>query len=80
MAIGKKEIQTRHAKKRFRQRHRVKFSSAALTEMARLVKQGKGELLEKQSRHRGLWNIRFRGGLYKVIYDSNTKAIVTVLL
>lgn len=80
MAIGKKEIQTRHAKKRFRQRHSIKFSSSALTEMARQVKQGKSELIERQSRHRGLWAIRYRGESYRVIYDSNTKAIVTVLL
>lgn len=84
---SKKELQKRHAKKRFQTRLGISLTNELHNFLVRKIQKGEAVKIEKQSNRVSIWDINV-GGLFKenpeidslrVVYDSNTKNIVTIL-
>lgn len=84
---SKKELQKRHAKKRFQTRLGISLTNELHNFLVRKIQKGEAVKVEKQSNRVSIWDIDV-GGLFKenpeidslrVVYDSNTKNIVTIL-
>lgn len=75
----KKYKQRIHAKKRARQRLGVSLNSDELRDVARLIRSGESYPIERQSNRVVLHLVFVCDEWMKVVYDKNTKNIVTFL-
>lgn len=84
---SKKELQKRHAKKRFQTRLGISLTNELHNFLVRKIQKGEAVKVEKQSNRVSIWDIDVRGlfkenpeiDFLRVVYDSNTKNIVTLL-
>lgn len=97
---NKKELQKRHAKRRFGTRFGINLTTELHSNLVRKIQKGQAILVEKQSNRVSIFDIDISGLIKKdnysivemnsiadsvradsirVVYDSNTKNIVTVL-
>ena len=77
--MKKYRSQRLHAKKRFLERCGIKLTTKDLDNLRSQIVDGNAELIRKQSNRVSVWKINFNGTEVEVVYDKNTKNIVTVL-
>lgn len=83
----KKELQKKHAKKRFQTRYGISLTPELHKLLVRKIQKGEAVKVEKQSNRVSIWDIDVSNCLpdspeveeLRVVYDSNTKNIVTIL-
>ncbi len=84
---SKKELQKRHAKKRFQTRLGISLTQELHNFLVQKIQKGQAIKVEKQSNRVSIWDIDVRGlfrenpeiDYLRIVYDSNTKNIVTIL-
>ena len=77
--MKKEKQQRQHAKVRFIQRLGVNLTSQLHNELTRQIQSGKLQCIEKQSNRVSVFLMEVEGQEAKIVYDKNTKNIVTVL-
>lgn len=83
----KKELQKRHAKRRFQARLGIPLTQELHNFLVKKIQNNEAVKVEKQSNRVSVWDINIKGLLLnnpeidfvRVVYDSNTKNIVTTL-
>lgn len=83
----KKELQKRHAKRRFQTRLGISLTQDIHALLVKKIQKGEATKVEKQSNRVSIWDIPVSGlfrdnpemDSIRVVYDSNTKNIVTAL-
>lgn len=83
----KKELQKRHAKRRFQARLGIPLTQELHNFLVKKIQNNEAVKVEKQSNRVSVWDINIKGLLLnnpeidfvRVVYDSNTKNIVTIL-
>lgn len=83
----KKELQKRHAKRRFQARLGIPLTQELHNFLVRKIQNNEATRVEKQSNRVSVWDINVVGlfrdnpevDVLRVVYDSNTKNIVTTL-
>lgn len=85
----KKELQKKHAKRRFQTRVGISLTQELHNLLVRKIQKGGTEAVkvEKQSNRVSVWDVNVKGCFpdnpeleeLRVVYDSNTKNIVTTL-
>jgi len=71
--------QIRHAKHRFKVRLGVRLTPKMYAGLIQSIQDGDAELVEKQSNRVSIFAMEINDQKVRVVYDKNTKAIVTVL-
>lgn len=79
MKRPKKADQVKHAKRRFKARLGLRLTPKLYAAMIQNIQDGDAELVEKQSNRVSIFKVELDGNKLSVVYDKNTKAIVTVL-
>lgn len=80
--LSKKLAERRHSVRRALQRYKIELTRDRRKNIIKLIQNGEGHLIERQSRRLSLWSVNVPGlgcGTVKVIYDKNRKEIVTFL-
>jgi hypothetical protein len=75
----KRKAQRIHAKRRFLERTGWSLTSADLDALSLQIRQGKAKFLRKQSNRVSHWEAESPRGCLRLVYDSRTKQVVTVL-
>lgn len=79
MRHKRKSINQRiHAKRRFLERYGMTFSTRDLDAIVSQIKTGQASFISRQSLRVTIWDVFYCGTLMRVVYDKNTKNIVTV--
>jgi len=68
-----------HAKTRFEERFGFKFNRHVRREFVEMIQTCKASFVEKQSNRVFLYDIYYKGHVFRGVYDKNRKNIVTVL-
>lgn len=75
--MNKKKAQRKHAKRRFHKRFGLNLSKALRSEIINIIQAGKATPVKRQSLRIGLFEICIRGKKIIVVYDKNSKEIVS---
>lgn len=76
---SKAKNQMQHAKRRFRQRLGIELTPALNKALLAQIQDGVAELVEHQSRRVSVFKTTIEGQQVRLVYDKNTKVIVTLL-
>lgn len=84
---SKKDLQKKHAKRRFQTRVGISLTKELHNILVKKIQKGQAVKFEKQSNRVSIWDINVLGMFpdnpeikdLRVVYDSNTKNIVTLL-
>ena len=76
---SKRRCQYRHAKIRFIQRAGMLPERADFEDMVKQIQTGKAKFVDRQSKRVTRWRVDYAGKDRLVVYDKNTKQIVTIL-
>lgn len=76
---SKNELQKKHARKRFNTRTGIVLTQDLHKCLVQKIQKGQAQRVEKQSNRVSIWDINVEDKDFRVVYDSNTKNIVTVL-
>jgi hypothetical protein len=68
-----------HAKKRVLERYGIILYKDDLNHLVRMIQDGRGKFLEKESVRKTLWELKYKGTKFRVVYDKDRKAIITFL-
>lgn len=74
-----KKAQVKHCQKRAMQRYRVELSSHDIGVMGSLIRRKLGVLILRQSGTRSIYEIEWKGTVFRVVYHSGTRSIATFL-
>lgn len=85
--MSKKDLQKKHAKRRFQTRIGISLTQELHTLLVKKIQRGEAVKFEKQSNRVSIWDINVLGMFpdnpeidsLRVVYDQNTKNIVTIL-
>jgi len=79
MPRGKAAAERKHAKRRMAERFGISVGDETLREVVLAIQQGKATFVRKQSNRVTLWEVMIHDILTRVVYDKNTKEIITIL-
>ncbi len=68
-----------HARRRAEERYGLILHRRQLEEIAGLIRNGRAELLERQSHTRTKWRLSYQGRDLLVMYSSSTRQVITFL-
>ena len=85
--MSKKDLQKKHAKRRFQTRVGISLTKELHNILVKKIQKGQAVKFEKQSNRVSIWDINVFGMFpdnpeidsLRVVYDQNTKNIVTIL-
>ena len=75
--MNKKKSQRKHAKRRFQERFGLKLSKSLRQEIINIIRVGKATPVKRQSLRVGLFEVCIRDKTMIVVYDKNSKEIVS---
>ncbi len=76
----KKSANIIHFKRRFFERYGLYINNESIKRIVKDIQNNRAEYLEKSTNTRSIWEITFEGNKYPVLYDKNTKTLITVFL
>lgn len=79
MKKTKSKSQYQHAQKRFKERFGITFGHKMRNDIINIIKNGKAELIEKQSLRVSIWAVEYENTHFKIVYDNKRHNIATVL-
>jgi membrane-bound lytic murein transglycosylase MltF len=77
--MNKAAAQKHHARRRMNERHGQTLNSQQHADLVRQIHTGQAKFIERQSNRVSVWAVIHAGVEIRVVYDRNTKNIVTVL-
>jgi hypothetical protein len=79
VARSKAKKQSRHARRRARERYALDLHQDAQQQIIRMIQDGEARFIRRQSQRVSLWEVEHDGLRLPIVYDRKRKTIVTVL-
>jgi hypothetical protein len=75
----KKTCQDLHARRRAKERFGLVFESKDQQKITKKIQAGEAYFIKQQSDRISIYDVKYNGSLIRIVYDSGTQQIVTVM-